>query len=154
MTTTNLIHKRNQLEKKKNRLKQMEAVLSIQERKKRTQHLIKLGGLVSKAQLDHWNANSLLGALLFVKEKEKDKSQMDDWTHKGGVAFSSEKASIPKSPVIVKFEEIPSDEVKRTLKSQGLKWNALRQEWEGYVIVEELQALLATCKVQIRDLRK
>lgn len=153
MTTTNLIEKRNQLEKKKNRLKQMETSLNIQERKKRTRHLIALGGLVSKAKLDHWNSNSLFGALLAIKEKEQDKTQMDDWSYKGGVAFSAEKSSISKSPVIVKFEETPVDKMKRALKSLGLKWNALRQEWEGYVVLEELRNLLVNQNAEIRELK-
>lgn len=91
MTQTNLIEKRKKLEQRKNRLKQLEASLSIQERKNRTRRLITLGGLVSKAQLEDWNANALLGALLFVKEKEVDASQMNEWIHKGEVAFSEDK---------------------------------------------------------------
>ena len=90
MTKTNLIEKRKKLEQRKNRIKQLDASLAIQERKNRTRRLIELGGLVSKAQLENWNANVLLGALLFVKEKETDASQMNVWSHKGGVAFSGE----------------------------------------------------------------
>lgn len=96
MTTTNLILKRKKLEQRKNRLKQMEASLNIQERKDRTRQLIRLGGLVAKAQLDHWNANALLGGLLFLKERENDPDQMNQWVHKGGVAFSAVKAEKEK----------------------------------------------------------
>ncbi|MBS0271767.1 MAG: conjugal transfer protein TraD [Proteobacteria bacterium] len=91
MTKTNLLEKRKKLEQRKNRLKQLEVSLNVQERKNRTRRLIELGGLVSKAQLENWNANALLGGLLFLKEKEQDASQMNVWTYKGGVAFSSEK---------------------------------------------------------------
>lgn len=90
MTKTNLIEKRKKLDQRKNRIKQLEASLNVQERKYRTRRLIELGGLVSKAQLENWNANALLGGLLFLKEKEIDASQMNTWTHKGGVAFSGE----------------------------------------------------------------
>ncbi|MDZ4322727.1 MAG: conjugal transfer protein TraD [Alphaproteobacteria bacterium] len=89
MRKTNLAEKRKKLEQRKNRLKQLEATLNVQERKNRTRRLIELGGLVSKAQLENWNANALLGGLLSLKEKEMDASQMNTWTHKGGVAFSS-----------------------------------------------------------------
>ena len=95
MTQTNLIEKRKKLEQRKNRLKQLEATLSLQERKNRTRRLIALGGLVSKAKLEDWNANALLGGLLFLKEKEIDTSQMNEWIHKGGVAFSAEKSLKP-----------------------------------------------------------
>lgn len=154
MTQTNLIEKRKQLEQKKNRLKQLETSLNSQMRKKRTRKLIELGGLISKAKLEDWNSNSLFGALLSLKEKEHDAYQMDDWTYKGGAAFSDEKVSIPKSAVIVKFEEIPADELKLSLKSLGLKWNALRQEWEGYVVLIDLRSLLAPHKASIQELEE
>ena len=51
MTQTNLIEKRKKLEQRKNRLKQLEATLSVQERKNRTRQLIKLGGLVCYGSL-------------------------------------------------------------------------------------------------------
>ena|SRR3989338_4218472 len=88
MTQTNIIDKRKKLEQRKNRLKQLDASLKIQERKQRTRRLIELGGLVSKAKLETWNANTLLGGLLFLKEKEQDAPQISTWTHKGGVLFS------------------------------------------------------------------
>jgi len=93
MTQTNIIEKRKKLEQRKNRLKQLDAALTLQERKNRTRRLIELGGLVSKAQLDYWNTNALLGGLLFLKEKETDASQMSTWTHKGGVVFSGENSN-------------------------------------------------------------
>lgn len=150
MTKTNLLEKRQRLAQRKNRLKEMEASINAQERKKRTRKLIELGGLVLKANLEEWNSNALLGALLSIKESESDKKQMGSWTHKGGVAFSSEKS--PKTPVIIKFKDKPSDEIRVTLKSLGLKWNALRKEWEGYTEVSNLKELLATQKAIIQEL--
>ena len=91
MTTTNLLEKRKKLEQRKNRLKQLDASLTMQERKQRTRRLIELGGLVSKAELDNWSANALLGALLSVKEQENNTVQMSEWGHKGGVAFAIKK---------------------------------------------------------------
>ena len=73
-----------------NKLKEMEASLNVQERKRRTRRLIELGGLVSKAQLDTWDSNTLLGAFLYLRET--DQTQRESWTHKGGVAFATEKA--------------------------------------------------------------
>lgn len=71
-----------------NRLRSQEAVLNVQLRKKRTRRLIELGGLVSKAQLDDWNVNMLLGAFLSLKERESDAQLLDEWTYKGGGAFN------------------------------------------------------------------
>lgn len=89
MTTTNLLEKRKKLKQRKNRLKQLEVSLTMQERKQRTRRLIELGGLVSKAGLDSWNANALLGGFLSLKEREVDQTQLEEWAHKGAVAFAS-----------------------------------------------------------------
>lgn len=97
MTQTNLIEKRKKLEQRKNRLKQLESALNAQERKNRTRRLIELGGLVSKAKLETWSANTLLGGFLSLKEKEMDASQMNIWTHRGGVAFSSNNSKSSES---------------------------------------------------------
>ena len=75
-----------------NRLQSQEAVLNVQLRKKRTRRLIELGGLVSKAQLEDWNANTLLGAFLFIKEQEVNAIQLEEWAQKGGMAFNEGKA--------------------------------------------------------------
>lgn len=151
MTQINIIEKRKKaLEQKKNRLKEMEATLNAQERKRRTRHLIELGGLMAKAKVDGWNPNTLLGALLELKEKEKDKKQIEAWTQKGGAAFAKDKPF--KTPVIVKFEDKPSPEVRSSLRSFGLKWNALRQEWGGYTDIQELQTLIKDQKATIEEL--
>src|SRR3990167_4672610 len=90
MTKINLIEKRKKyIAQRMNKLKEMEASLNVQERKRRTRRLIALGGLVSKAHLDTWDSNTLLGAFLYLKVS--DSVQRDDWTHKGGAAFASEK---------------------------------------------------------------
>ena len=56
-------------------------------RKARTRKLILLGGLVAKAKLDDWNANTLLGAFLSLKDKEADQLQIEAWGYKGDKAF-------------------------------------------------------------------
>jgi len=62
-------------------------------RKARTRKMILLGGLVTKAKLDNWNANALLGGLLSLKDKEADQLQIDAWTYKGNKAFSEGKST-------------------------------------------------------------
>jgi len=151
MTKINLLDKRKKtLEQKKNHLKQIEASLNAQERKKRTRRLIEIGGLVAKAKIEAWDSNALLGAFLHLKEKESDKKQMESWAYKGGVAFSSEK--VQRSPVIVKFEVKPSDEIRASLKFLGLKWNTLRKEWEGYTKLQELKDYLAPHKAHVQEI--
>ncbi len=92
MTKINLIEKRKKyIEQQMNKLKEMQASLNVQERKRRTRRLIELGGLVSKAQLQDWDSNTLLGALLSIKDKEADQNQIEVWTQKGGTIFATEK---------------------------------------------------------------
>ncbi len=62
-------------------------------RKARTKKMILLGGLVSKAKIDNWNTNALLGAFLSLKDKEADQLQIEAWTYKGDKAFSKEESS-------------------------------------------------------------
>lgn len=95
MTTTNLLEKRKRLEQRKNRLKQLDVSLTMQERKQRTRRLIELGGLVSKAGLDNWNANALLGGLLFLKKQEENSQQLEEWVYMGGSAFARETIKKP-----------------------------------------------------------
>lgn len=95
MTKINLIEKRKKyIAQRINKLKEMEASLNVQERKRRTRRLIELGGLVSKAHLDTWDSNTLFGALLSIKEKESDPLQIEAWTYQGGRAFALAKNAI------------------------------------------------------------
>ena|SRR3990167_9895960 len=152
MTSTNIIEKRKKtIEQRKNKLKQLEVSLNAQARKNRTRRLVEMGALSEKAALTDWPANTLLGAFLFLKEKEADKKQMDAWAQKGGTVFASEK--VQKTPVVVKFESHPSEDIRASLKSLGLKWNALRKEWEGYTKISNLKELLTPHKASITELK-
>ena len=92
MTKINLLEKRKKtIEQRMNRLQSQGAALNAQLRKRRTRRLIELGGLVSKAQLEDWNSNTLLGALLSLKERESDAQLLEEWAYRGGSAFNEGK---------------------------------------------------------------
>lgn len=92
MTKINLLEKRKKsIEQRMNKFRSQEAVLNVQLRKKRTRRFIELGGLVSKAELEDWNANTLLGDFLFLKERESDPQLLEEWTYRGGSTFAAEK---------------------------------------------------------------
>jgi hypothetical protein len=38
-----------------------------------------------------------------------------------------------KQSVILAFTEQPSQEIRNHIRSHGMKWNKLREEWYGYV---------------------
>lgn len=151
MTKSNLLERKKQaLELKKNRLKQLESHVKLMERKSRTRRLIELGGLIAKAGLDDLESNALLGALLEIKERTEDVKVVKAWAHKGGAAFAKENND--KSPVIVKFESKPDEEIRYKIRELGLKWNAIRQEWQGYVFLHNLKETLRNQKASISQI--
>lgn len=126
------------LEQKKNRLIAEETKLKLKERKMRTRHLIEMGGLIVKAELDHLPTNTLYGSLLSLKESlTKQSNIQDQWTKTGKTAFDQEQQQ--KTAIILKLNEKPSLEIRGIIRSYSLKWNHLRNEWYGYVL--DLQAL-------------
>ena len=71
--------KKESLKLKKSRIEHQERLLKLKERKNRTRILIEIGGLASKAGIDHLNTNTLLGAFLDIKEKK-----LEDQKGRGG----------------------------------------------------------------------
>lgn len=140
MTKYSLLQKMEQtLEVKKNRLKQLESHIKNIKRKTRTRRLIELGGLVAKAGLEDLESNALLGGLLHLKQLVTDPKIEEEFAHQGGKEFAKEYQN--KSLVIVKFDEKPNNEIRAKIRELGLKWNAIRQEWQGYVDAEEFKQL-------------
>lgn len=137
MTKSNLLERKKQtLEAKKNRLKQLESHVKTMERKTRTRRLIELGGLIAKAGLEDLESNTLLGGLLHLKQLITESKMKEEFAHQGGKAFARENQN--KSPVIVKFDEKPDEETRAKMRELGLKWNAIRGDWQGYVDVKSL----------------
>ncbi|UCM86448.1 MAG: conjugal transfer protein TraD (plasmid) [Rickettsia endosymbiont of Culicoides impunctatus] len=129
---------KTKLEQKKNRLIAEENRLKLKERKIRTRHLIEMGGLIVKAELDHLPTNTLYGSLLSLKDSLTSQSNIkDQWTKTGKYAFDQEQQQ--KTAVILKLDEKPSLEIRSHIRNHSLKWNHLRNEWYGYVT--DLQTL-------------
>lgn len=148
MTKSNLLERKKQtLELKKNRLKQLESHVKTMERKTRTRRLIECGGLVAKAGLDDLESNTLLGGLLNLKHLVTDPKMREEFARLGGQAFAKENQN--KSPVIVKFDEKPDEETRTKIRELGLKWNAIRSEWQGYVESEKLKKINFKHSVEI-----
>ena len=148
-----LSQKKQKLDQLKERVKQQEAILKLQERKVRTRRLIELGGLIAKAQLDHLETKTLYGALLDIcQHLNINPATQERWAHQGGAAFAHE---APKTTaVMVRFEEKPTPETRTRLRALGLKWNALRQEWQGRVLLSQLQETLAHHPAVIEEVKE
>ena len=140
MTQTNLIERRKKaFEQRRNRLKQMESSLNVTLRKERTRRLIELGGVVAKAKVDEWPTHTLLGALLFLKDKANTDSRAD-WAYQGRLRFAVDTRH--KTQVHVTFPSFPEGELLRDLETLGFTWNVAEYFWDGYGDVRELKLLL------------
>ena len=147
----NITDQKVRLEQKKNRLIAEETRLKLKERKMRTRHLIEVGGLVTKAGLDHLPTNTLYGALLSIGESlETNVAIKEQWTKIGKTKLEEEQTN--KNAVILKFEQEPSNEIRKVIRNHGLKWNKLRQEWYGYVFnINALKNDLGATLYQIEE---
>ena len=148
----NVVEQKVRLEQKKNRLIAEETRLKLKERKMRTRHLIEVGGLITKVGLDYLPTNTLYGALLSIaKSLEADEAIKEQWTRIGKAKLDEELSA--KHAVILKFEQEPSDEIRKSVREYGLKWNKLRCEWYGYCNnLDSLKNDLGAIKYQIEEI--
>lgn len=119
----------------------------------RTRHLIELGGLVVKAELDHLPTNTLYGALLTLRSALiEDNNIKAYWTKIGSEKFDLEQSEF--TPVIIKFDQQPEKNIRDTLRSHDLKWNKFRSEWYGNVVnLQQLKTDLASVKHDIEIIK-
>ena len=144
---TSLSHQKERLERQKARLQSQEQKLKTLERKKRTRRLIELGGLIVKAELEELNNNTLLGALLSLKQHiTNNETILHEWTEKGAKAFEAldqdQSIGTDKIPLVITFKSEPSRELKSQLRDFNFKWNPFRKEWYGYGNLYELKSII------------
>ena len=144
--------KKEALKLKKSRIEHQERLLKLKERKNRTRLLIEIGGVASKAGIDHLNTNTLLGAFLEIKEKEKEEEMIKRWTKKGAEAFDLDREKNGE-PLIVTFNEEPEKKIKTQIRQEGLRWNRFRKEWQGFAKRATLEKLLKGTEHQIQALK-
>jgi hypothetical protein len=141
MTRQTLLQRQQTLARKKDLLAQKEKVLKDSLRKERVRLLIEKGSLLEKAGLLSLDTNTLYGALLEVAQKASCPHTLQSWTQKGGAAFSQEAKALNRSPILLQFPKQPPEEIRKTLRALGLRWNSLRQEWNGFAPLEPLQLI-------------
>lgn len=143
--------KKEALKLKKSRLEHQERLLKLRERKNRTRLLIEVGGVASKAGIDHLNTNTLLGAFLEIKEKEKEEGLIKRWTKRGAGALDLGKEQNGE-PLVVTFAKEPEKAVKVKLRGVGLRWNRFRREWQGFAKKPQLEKLLKGIEYELQAL--
>jgi hypothetical protein len=144
---TSLSHQKERLERQKARLQSQEQKLKTLERKQRTRRLIELGGLIVKAELEELNNNTLLGALLSLKQDMmRNEAILSEWTEQGAIAFEAldqnQSTGTDKTPVVITFNSEPPRELKCSLRDLNFKWNPFRKEWYGYGNIHELRSFI------------
>ena len=151
---TNIETQKKKLQQKKNRIAIEETRLRLKERKARTRHLIKNGGLIAKAGLDHFPTNALYGALISLKQQLDNNQQiMAAWVIKGDKAFNKEQKN--STPVILKFAAEPIKEVRNSIRSLGMRFNRFRSEWYGNVHnIAELKTCISEYKHNLEVLEE
>ena len=119
-----------------------EKILSqIKARKIRTRHLIEMGGLVVKAEMDHLSSDVLLGALIYAKEQMALHGTLKEaYAKLGEISFNRDKRV--KRKVILRFKEQPDVSIRQKIREIGMKWSFKAQEWHGEV--EDLGVLKET----------
>lgn len=143
--------KKEALKLKKSRIEHQERLLKLKERKNRTRILIEIGGVASKAGIDHLNTNTLLGAFLEIKDKEKEEGMIKRWTKKGAEAFDLDREKNGE-PLIVTFNEEPEKKIKTQIRQEGLRWNRFRKEWQGFAKRLTIEKLLKGMEHQLQVL--
>lgn len=127
---------KKKVQEKKISLQKQEALIKMRERKNRTRHLIEMGGLLTKAELDHLPSDIMMGALLSLRESLEGESDIVHQWQKIGEEFFKEQNK-DKLPVILKMKSKPDYDIRQKIRAHGLKWNALRKEWYGYVVDQD-----------------
>ncbi len=138
----NLQQRKAELERQKIAIMGKEKALKETERRERTKKLIEIGGLVAKAGIDTLDINALYGALLSIKEKINKAEILGEWSQKGASAFARGGNEEGGVPLVVQFNEKPSEEARSAIRALGLKWNAIRQEWQGIVNLEDVESVV------------
>lgn len=109
-----------------------------------------MGQLVAENGLDSFDRDTLLGALLEVKEKSGHADNLESWRERAKLALEK---NIPNEvPVIVTFLTPPNKDVRAILKNSGLKWNPFRQEWQGFSNPTSLREALNTTDAGIQEI--
>ena len=137
----NLLDRKKELERQRIALLGKEKAIIEIERKERTKKLIELGGLVAKAGLDSLNTKTFYGALMSLSAQKEDLNVINSWQEQGTIAFAKDSKNQDGVSLVIQFNEKPTPEVRTQIRALGLRWNAIRQEWQGKCRLELARAL-------------
>ena len=132
-------------DQQKIRLTKAQDRLRLDERKSRTQRLIKLGGLVVKAKLDHLDEAALLGALDIMRETlERDSKVIAHWQSRGGSLLVSAAQADNRVPLTVVFPAPADKETRKILRGMKLRWSEALGHWDGVADLDAVKKAVST----------
>ena len=128
------------------------------ERKDRTRRLIQGGGLLEKAGLLDWDAATLLGGLLALKNQ--DPKQLESFKTAGVNTFKFESSTGDSgqhevSKILVRFPGgNPGRETLEAMKTsgKGWKWDGENGVWTGTALPEGVRHAVAPVTVEIEKI--
>lgn len=143
--------KLKKLEEKKKKILLKEKILREKEKKKKSKRFSLIGKLASKANIDHFDDKTLLGAFLEIQRLSESEEIKSEWKS-SGQSFIQGNQITEQTPLSLSFTEDPDSLTKKALKDLGFRWNSFRKEFYGYGKKEELQSVLNGTKFNIEVL--
>ena len=130
------------------RLELKEKLIREKERKLKLKRLLELGDIVAKAEIDHLDVETLLGAFLEIKALSAKEERVEKWKAFGKESLDIDKVLNPQ-PLIVSFEsELPMN-IKIALRQKKFRWNQFRREWYGYGKKDDIEEFLKGQKANV-----
>ena len=139
------------IEYKKRKLQIQEKLLKEKEKQKRVRRFSLIGKIASKADIDHLDDETLLGAFLEIASNLPSEEKIEEWKNNGKSFVSNGKGS-DGTPLSVAFPNDPKPEIKKILKGLGFRWNSFRKEFYGYGRKDEIQQALSGVDFRIEVL--
>lgn len=130
------------LAQKKERLKKTEAGYKKLLLKQRNDRIWKHGCFIEKAGLETLDDKTLMGALLTIKNNIENSKTQKEWFNVGEQFLASTTLKQDKGqPFEISFKDDLPNEIKKTLRNNGFKFNSFRKAWEGRGSKQELEEL-------------
>lgn len=141
MSKRNILERQQDIQKQKELILQKEKIVKESLRKDRARRLIEKGALLEKAGLLSLDNNTIYGILLEASDQLQDLNKINTWSKRGGDMFFKENKEKNLSAIILQFKEQPKEEIRKSIRSLGLRWNAIRKEWHGFAPLNDIQQI-------------
>jgi len=148
MSMSAIKDEKQKIEMKKKKLLLKEKLLKEKEKQAQARRLTEIGKLARKAQIDHLDEESLLGAFLDIAERHQEQKDLENWKQKAK-AFLENTTEGAQDALIISFSSNPTPEIKSLFRELNFKWNSFRKEFYGYGHRRSIEETLSGSDFQI-----